>query len=247
MLINGRPVRFHVDCGATVNVLPVEYVDEDNWLNQQTELYKCGTKPKCDLKGCVAWHYEIPRTRRNTRWNSWLLKRIQHHYRNQSDTAHGTFWSAQGKLRASSASESHRKHQANKTEDRWPVDRGVQGCVWRRCRQARRRTAPGSRPNGTTHSMPIQACTICSKAIVKSWATKTDRPQCTRACWWANWLGKQHGCRNQTIRRPVLVLNNWTKHSSERDTPYRSLKMCFLTWARLESSQRWMNAMAIDK
>ena len=29
MLINGRPVRFHVDYGATVNVLPAEYVDED--------------------------------------------------------------------------------------------------------------------------------------------------------------------------------------------------------------------------
>ena len=107
-------------------------------LNQQTEFYKCGTKPKCDLKGCVAWHYEIPRTRRNTRWNSWLLKRIQHHYRSQSDTA-------------------------------------------------------------------IQACTICSKAKVKSWATKTDRPQCTRACCWAKRLDKQHGCRNQTVRRPTNV------------------------------------------
>ena len=27
MLINEKPVKFHIDCGATVNVLPTKYVN----------------------------------------------------------------------------------------------------------------------------------------------------------------------------------------------------------------------------
>ena len=30
MLINEKPVQFHIDCGATVNVLPSKYVNKDN-------------------------------------------------------------------------------------------------------------------------------------------------------------------------------------------------------------------------
>ena len=26
MLVKGKPVRFHVDCGATVNVMPLEHI-----------------------------------------------------------------------------------------------------------------------------------------------------------------------------------------------------------------------------
>ena len=27
MILEGQPVRFHIDCGATVNVLPAKYVE----------------------------------------------------------------------------------------------------------------------------------------------------------------------------------------------------------------------------
>ena len=30
VLINEKPVKFHLDCGATVNVLPVKYVNEED-------------------------------------------------------------------------------------------------------------------------------------------------------------------------------------------------------------------------
>lgn len=30
MFINEKPVRFHIDCGATVNVLPHKYVNKEN-------------------------------------------------------------------------------------------------------------------------------------------------------------------------------------------------------------------------
>ena len=29
MILKGKPIRFHVDCGATVNVLPAKFVEQE--------------------------------------------------------------------------------------------------------------------------------------------------------------------------------------------------------------------------
>ena len=64
MLVRGQPIRFHVDCGATVNVLPIKYLtgekiiptDRTLQMWNKTELKPKGTcrltirNPKNDKK-----------------------------------------------------------------------------------------------------------------------------------------------------------------------------------------------------
>ena len=49
MLVRGQPIRFHVDCGATVNVLPIKYLTEEKIIPTDRTLQmwnKTELKPK---------------------------------------------------------------------------------------------------------------------------------------------------------------------------------------------------------
>ena len=50
MLVKGEPVRFHVDCGATVNVMPLKYVSEEK-IQPTDRVLRCGIKRKLNHKG----------------------------------------------------------------------------------------------------------------------------------------------------------------------------------------------------
>lgn len=70
-----KPIKFHIDCGATVNVLPVKYVNKED-----IQLTKCvlqmwnRTELKPEGICCLTMHN--PRNWKNTQWGSLLLRRI---------------------------------------------------------------------------------------------------------------------------------------------------------------------------
>ena len=53
MLTNNKSVKFHIDCGATVNVLPQANMSTERILNQQNVYSKCGTKRNSNQTACA--------------------------------------------------------------------------------------------------------------------------------------------------------------------------------------------------
>ena len=63
MLINEKPIKFHIDCGATVIVLPAKYVNKEDILPTKRVL-KMWNKTELNPEGTCSVTIRNPRNRR---------------------------------------------------------------------------------------------------------------------------------------------------------------------------------------
>lgn len=53
MLINSKPMKMQIDCGATVSVLPVKYIDTDHVMKEKVTVQMWESSTKKALGRCV--------------------------------------------------------------------------------------------------------------------------------------------------------------------------------------------------
>ena len=97
MLINEKPIKFHIDCGATVIVLPAKYVNKED-IQATKRVLKMWNKTELNPEGTCSVTIRNPRNRRKysvkfivveedvtpllrakviyNRWHSWKYTRI---------------------------------------------------------------------------------------------------------------------------------------------------------------------------
>jgi len=63
MLINEKPIKFHIDCGATVNVLPAKYVNKED-IQPTKRVLKMWNKTELNPEGTCSVTIRNPRNRR---------------------------------------------------------------------------------------------------------------------------------------------------------------------------------------
>ena len=63
MLINEKPIKFHIDCGATVNLLPAKYVNKED-IQPTKRVLKMWNKTELNPEGTCSVTIRNPRNRR---------------------------------------------------------------------------------------------------------------------------------------------------------------------------------------
>ena len=63
MLINEKPIKLHIDCGATVNVLPAKYVNKED-IQPTKRVLKMWNKTELNPEGTCSVTIRNPRNRR---------------------------------------------------------------------------------------------------------------------------------------------------------------------------------------